>query len=255
MVVFAFLNPILNFLFGWTEALPPFWAIIILSFIIALIITFCYKWFTDQDLMKRLKTELKEFQKEMKELKEHPEQVMAIQKKAMETNMKYMTQSLKPTLITFIPIILIFGWLQATYAFEPLTPGNEFSISMQFEKGVVDGQALLTAPSEITILSNATQTLGGGQASWTLQGEKEGEYFLSYDFNNRKFSNKILITSQRGYAPQVTPVTDEQVKSITIDYDKLIVMNLFGWKLGWLGTYIIFSIVFSMGLRKLMKLY
>ena len=41
--------------------------------------------------MKRLKTELKELQKEMKELKNHPEKAMAVQKKAMDTNMKYET--------------------------------------------------------------------------------------------------------------------------------------------------------------------
>jgi uncharacterized membrane protein (DUF106 family) len=32
-------------------------------------------------------------------------------------------------------------------------------------------------------------------------------------------------------------------------------MNLFGWEVGWLGTYIVFSIVFSMGLRKILKLH
>ena len=40
---------------------------------------------------------------------------MEVQKLAMEKNMKYMLQSLKPTLFTFIPIIFIFSWLRTYY--------------------------------------------------------------------------------------------------------------------------------------------
>ena len=50
-------------------------------------------------------------------------------------------------------------------------------------------------------------------------------------------------------------IEDGTVKSIFVDRGKLIVLNLFGWKLGWLGAYIIFSIVFSMGLRKILKIH
>ena len=32
-------------------------------------------------------------------------------------------------------------------------------------------------------------------------------------------------------------------------------VSLFGWKPGWLGVYIIFSIIFSMVLRKLLKIH
>ncbi|MBS3127518.1 DUF106 domain-containing protein [Candidatus Woesearchaeota archaeon] len=255
MAFFDFIKPVMEFLFGWVLVLPPFWAILLISFLIALLITFCYKWFTNQDLMKQLKEEMKAFQKEIKELKAEPEKAMAVQKKAMETNMKYMMQSLKPTLITFIPIILIFGWLQGAFAYEPLMPGTEFSVSMQFEKGVIDGEATLKAPEGIKIVSDAVQTMGAGQASWTLKGEKEGEYFLEFTFNDRKFSKKVLITQERTYEEALTFIEDPQVKSVSINYEKLIIMDLLGWELGWLGSYIIFSILFSLGLRKAMKLY
>ena len=75
------LNPLLNPLLG----LHPLFSLIILSFFISLIITLVYKAMTDQDLMKQLKAETKEFQKEMKELKDHPKKMMAVQKKSMQT--------------------------------------------------------------------------------------------------------------------------------------------------------------------------
>ena len=53
----------------------------------------------------------------MKTLRSDPDKMMVVQRKAMETNMKYMMQSMRPTLFTLIPIIVIFGWLNATLAF------------------------------------------------------------------------------------------------------------------------------------------
>jgi len=65
--------------------------------------------------MKEIKQEMKDLQKKMKEFKDQPEKAMAIQKQIMEKTMKQMMQSIKPTLITFLPIILIFTWLRSYY--------------------------------------------------------------------------------------------------------------------------------------------
>ncbi|MFC1801814.1 EMC3/TMCO1 family protein, partial [Nanoarchaeota archaeon] len=120
----AFLEGVLNPVLDPLLNLGPFWAILIISLVISLLITLIYKLVTNQKKMKELKTEMKESQKKMKELKDQPEKVMAMQKAAMKKNLEYMKHSFKPTLITFIPIILIFGWLQGSLAFEPIMPGQ-----------------------------------------------------------------------------------------------------------------------------------
>src|SRR3989344_2060351 len=122
MVFENLLNPV----FAPLLNLPTLWAVILLSFLISLIITIIYKYTTDQNLMKSLKEEMKEMQKEMKELRNNPEKAMQVQKKVMKTNGKYMMQSLKSTLYSFLPIILIFGWMNAHLAYIPILPGQEF---------------------------------------------------------------------------------------------------------------------------------
>ena len=96
-------------------SIPAPWNVLLMSFILTLIMTLLYKFFTDQKLMKELKDDMKALQAEMKLLKDNPEKMMETQKKAMEKNMKYLLQSLKPTLITFIPILVIFAWLHAYF--------------------------------------------------------------------------------------------------------------------------------------------
>ncbi len=246
----AFLDPVLNPLLK----LPILLALILISFIIALIISVIYKYTTNQDLMKSLKEEMKSFQKQIKELKQDPQKMMAVQKKAMEVNMKYMMQSMKSTLFTFIPIIIIFGWMTAHLAYEPIRPGQDFTTTVQFAENMDGNIELSSFPKGITIDSNATKEIKDSKVSWLLMGN-EGEYQLEYKFDGQTYKKDVLITNEQNYKEPITKLKDSKIKTIQIDNAPLKMLNLFGWKIGWLGSYIIFSIVFSMLLRKLMKLY
>ena len=241
------LNPILNPLLG----MHPLFSLIILSFFISLIITLVYKAMTDQDLMKQLKAEMKEFQKEMKELKDHPEKMMAVQKKAMQTNMKYMGLSMKPTLVTFIPIIIIFGWMHAHLAYEPILPGQDFTVTTQFKNA--EGNIKLSVPEGLRIISSSIQEIEYDKSNWVLNGIL-GEYVLEYEFEDIKYTQELIISNQLEYKSPIKPVKNDKLKSLNINNQKLKVMNLFGWQVGWLGTYIIFSLIFSLSMRKMMNL-
>jgi len=254
MGMLSFLDPVMDFIFGWLLNLSYFWAILILSLVLSLVISLIYKYTTNQSLMRDLKMETKELQKEMKQLKNEPQKMMLVQKKAMETNMKYMMHSFRPMLFTFIPIIIIFGWMSSHFAYYPITPGEEFSTTIFLEDA--DGNATLVAPEGIKLLSDATQELETTNATWKLKGE-EGDYLLEFQHKGKSYTKDIYITNKKAYATPIKPVKDGNVKSITLSNKPVKILNLYikGWKLGWIGTYIIFSIVFSMMLRKILKLH
>ena len=257
MGFFSFLDPVLNFIFGPLLNLSPFYAIMIMSFLISLIIVLIYKFATNQTLMKQLKSEIKELQKQAKELKAFPDKAMAIQKKAMQTNMKYMMQSMKATLITFIPIIIVFGWLQAHFAFVAIMPDQEFTMTINFEDDV-QGNVSIAVPEGIEILGNSIQKIENNNAVFSLMG-KSGVYDsppIEFTYNNVLYSKEVIITPDKEFIEPIKVIRgSESVKSIETGNAKNIIMNLFGWKLGWLGSYIIFAFIFSLLLRKLMKVY
>ena len=245
----SFLDPILNPLLQ----LPVLWVVIIISLVISVIITIVYKLMTNQDLMKQLKDELKEFQKETKELKAHPEKMMEVQKKAMQTNMKYMSHSMRSTLVTFVPIILLFGWMNANIAYDPILPGQEFTTTATFAANTA-GTISLDVPEGISMDGNSTKQIEDGEVVWVLKGN-EGEYLLEYAFNNEKYSQEVLITGLQAYKPIITKIKESKLKTLEINNKPKKVMDLGFWKVGWLGAYIIFSIIFSMLLRKVLKVY
>ena len=242
----------LNIIFAPLLKLPVLWTVIIMSFLVSIIIIVITKYTTDQTLMKKLKDDIKDYQKQAKELKNEPAKAMEVQKKSMELNMKYMMHSFKPTLITFIPIILIFGWMSSTFAYESIKTNQEFSVSAFFDKNA-GGNAELIITEGITSADSKIKKIENGKAAWALKGT-EGEHILEFLYNNEKQQKSILITNTEKYIEPIKK-TNGAIKSIQIDYKPRKILNLFGWKLGWLGTYIIFSIIFTMTLRKFMKVY
>ena len=237
-------SPLLNF--------PTLLAIIILSFLISLIITIVYKYTTDQNLMKQLKEEVKEFQKEAKELKKEPDKAMAVQKKSMQTNMKYMMHSMKSTLYSILPIIIIFSWMNANFAYDPISAGKDFTTTVTFDDNV-RGTIELSVPRGIVIDGSEIKEVKDSEVKWVLNGGN-GEYLLEYIFDGKKYNKEVLI-SENKYREPVKRIGDKVIKLIEIDHEPKKPLNLFGWKIGWLGTYIIFSILFSIIIRKIIKVY
>ena len=109
------LETFFNFVFGPVLALGNPWNIIVISFILTLIVNLAMKFFTNQHVMKSLKEETEFFKQEMKKFKNDPQKLIEIQKQSMETSMKYLKHSLPATLVTLLPLLLIFGWLRTTF--------------------------------------------------------------------------------------------------------------------------------------------
>ncbi len=255
MGFFSFLDPAMDVLFGWLLNMSYFWAIFILSLVLAIMISLIYKYTTNQSLMKDLKMEIKELQKETKTLKHDPKKMMSVQKKAMETNMKYMMHSMKPMIFTFIPIIIIFGWMSAHFGYYPIMPGEEFTTTVSMGEEMM-GDITLIAPEGLELLSDEIQSIEDGKASWDLKGE-EGEYLLEYWYGDKSYAKDLLITNNKAYEPPVKGFRRKDIKSISVEHQPVKILNIYikGWKLGWIGTYIIFSLIFSLLIRKWLKIY
>lgn len=253
MGFFDFLNPALDFLLGWLLYLPPFWGILTITIIISVIVTLVYKYATDQSLMKQIKGEMKELQKQMKELKDNPEKAKEVQGKFMSLNSKYTMESFKPSLYYLIPLLIIFGWLSAHMGYEPIMPNEEFTIKLEFQKNIT-GNVGVDVIKGVDAIGEKVKEIKNGVAEFNFKGEK-GNYLLEFRHGDKTYKKEVLITEERKYKEPVAIISDGELEKITTSNKETIALNLFGWKLGWLGTYILFSIIFSMGLRKVLGVY
>ena len=248
----SFLDPV----FGWSLLLPPIVGIFILSLIITLLINLIYKFTTNQEEMKRLKTQINESQKKIKSLmKENPKKAMKIQEEAMQANMQYMGKSLKPMIFTFIPIIFIFSWMNAHYTYAPLAAGEPLTVSVEFIDGF-SGNATLTSATLTTPSITVPVQLVDDKpvASFAISGA-QGKHDFKIAYEQFTYDAAVWF----GEKPQ-KPIFPGKgpVQEIVVNYPKVHPLGSFhigSWYPGWLALYIIFSLVLSISTRKLMKIY
>lgn len=90
-------------------------AIIVISFLATLFITIISYFLTDKELMRRIKQKQKVLREEMKKYRDNPEKMLEINKQMMEDFPHQMKQSLKITVVTLVPMLLLFGWLRRVF--------------------------------------------------------------------------------------------------------------------------------------------
>ncbi len=91
-------------------------AIIILSLIVTLFITIVTYFMTDRARMKEIKAKQKALRVEIKKFKHDPAKMMELNKQMMEDMPEQLKHSFKPMLVTIVPLLLLLGWLRATFA-------------------------------------------------------------------------------------------------------------------------------------------
>lgn len=240
----SYLGPLLN-------SFGIFWFIVFISFIVSLLTIIIYKYTTNQKMMKTYREDLKRMQAELKKNMSNQQKAMQIQKDMMDKNMRLLTHSMTSTLITLIPLGILFLWLNTNLTYVPIAENAQFTVTVSFDDYV--GNAVLDVPKGMTIVDNATKEITN-IVDWRLSGQK-GEYLLEWKVGDKSYTKDVVIGEGQNYAEKTQKYNDGIVKQIDINYKPQKVLNLLGWQLGWLGTYIIFSIIFSMVLRKILKVY
>ena len=246
------MDPISEFVFS----LPPIVSIAMVALLVTLFTSLVYKFVTDQNMMKILKKELKDLQKMMKEHRDKPEKVMALQKKAMEKNMEYMKHSMRPTLFTMIPLILLFGWLNSHIAYYPLVPGETFEVWADMQTGAEGFVELEVYPPtpNFEILSDNPQEISEAEVRWMLRGP-EGEYLLRYTFSGETLEQEIIVTQQPEYRQPTQQVRSDKFRSLNVGNQRVEPLSFIGLNWSWIWSYILLSILFSTIIRKSLKIH
>lgn len=103
----------MNFITNFAQK-NPLLSVIIFSFIIAFFITLLYKKLTDQKKLQQIEKKQKELRDSLKKETDQ-KKIMEIQKEMIHYSMESLKLSLKPLLISFVPIVIVIGLLDKMY--------------------------------------------------------------------------------------------------------------------------------------------
>lgn len=250
-------NAILNLIFSPFLNLGPAIVIAIFGALISIITTIIYKYTTPQKELKELREESSKIQKRIRELQkkasepEAQKEMMKLNSKILAISGKQMKYTMNSTLITFIPLILIFSWINANYAYQPLAPNQEFNITFSFEK-LPQNYSLEILPEGVEIM-NKTVDYSKNIIIYSLKGT-EGVYLLSFNYDNEKKEKEIIITNKQKYSKPVESFSKENLKKIIIS-NKPLRIRILGISMSWIWYYIIIALITSSLFRKFFKVY
>jgi len=93
----------------------PMVSLLLISLFLGIISTLCYKYLTNQKMIKETKDDMKRLQEEMKLLKDDPNKMLEKQKELMQKNAPLMKESFKVVFYTIIPFGVIFLLVREAY--------------------------------------------------------------------------------------------------------------------------------------------
>jgi uncharacterized membrane protein (DUF106 family) len=91
-------------------------SIIVIASLVSLFISLINYFVMDKDKVRKMKSRQKELNKEMKENKHNPEKVLELNKELMSHIGENFRHSIKPMLITIIPVLVVFSWIKNIFA-------------------------------------------------------------------------------------------------------------------------------------------
>lgn len=232
------------------------WIVIaVIALFVSIGISFIQKYKGNQPKIRRLKQDIKKLRKKLKKHKNDTDKMMEVQGEMTTKNLEVMKESFRPMVYYIIPTLLIFLWMGSSLAYEPLQPNQPFNVTLQLEENYEENlnDVTLTFSPELQIVSS-TIIEEDNRLTWTLQGG-EDDYNLLFEGPGFSESKSIFVTEQRRYT---TPVEEGQspIQNVIIgnkDVTPLGDISIFGWTPGWLGTYILFNVLFGFSTRKLLR--
>ena len=99
----------------------PKFSIVVISGFVSLLIRLVNYFVMDKEKVKSGRERQKELQNQMKEHKSNPQKMMELQKEMMSHVGENFKHSLKPMMITMIPILVVFYWIRNI--FTDILPG------------------------------------------------------------------------------------------------------------------------------------
>jgi len=249
----------------------PWVAMILISFLTALLMLFIYKKTSNQAAIRQVKSQIKASLLELRLYQNDFRTLLSSQKELLTANWRYLLLNFKPLLIMIIPIFLILAQLNLWFNYKSIQPGETFLLKVKFIDEVdMEGINLdLKAPKGLTVETPVLRIIDEKEADWRLRLEDQVSEALIITVNGQRFQKEIpSIKNSLGRVstirvrknlwqellyPGEKPLPAESViKRIEVVYPEQR-LNCLGIGFHWLVAYFLLSIIFGLALKRPFK--
>lgn len=249
--------------------LNPWVGMAVISFLTGLIMLIIFKYTSNQKAIRRTKDKIKAHLLEMRLYKDSLAVTLKAQGSILRANLRYMSYSLIPLLIMFVPVILILIQLNFWFNYSPLEPGESvlLKVKLKQEYNPVDLDLRLESSPFFVEEVPPLRIEEENEIDWRLAFTEKGNHTLVLRVGNERLEKSIAVgnsrlqrlsplrvqrnLSQELFYPTEPPLPpDSPVISIEIVYVTQ-GLNLFGLSVHWLIAFFVLSVVFGFSFKGL----
>ncbi|MCL4400682.1 MAG: EMC3/TMCO1 family protein [Candidatus Parvarchaeota archaeon] len=213
-----------------------------------------YLLIVDHEIVRNSKSRMKELQAELKQLKPDDPKFKEVYSQLMHENSKVMKQSMKPTFVTFVPFIIVFLLMSTFFSYTPIAVGSQV-------QSVLSGQVNGTITFQnncVTINDSANLTLLSSKLPTQLPATINSGTCTVFLSQNGKTYNASLVGLIGSNQEKTYSMGNA---SISFSPNPLVIATLpfsiplIGNQLNWFWTYLIFSLITSLTLNRILIRY
>ena len=262
---------IFEILFFPFRAMSPWVAMILISFLTALLMLFVFRYTSNQEGIREVKNRIKAHLLEIRLFKDSLTISLKAQGWILRCNLKYIGYSAKPLLVMIVPLLLILIQLNLWFGYQSLSPGQEavLKAEMQEDLSLLDTEFMIETSSGLEVETPPLRIEEDLEVNWRIRAKEAGIHELKFVLNGEEFVKKVAVAQKplskissvkvhrnfmsELFNPGEPPIPGGiPVRSIEIKYPSKH-MNLFGWRIHWIIVYFALSILFGFSFKGVFK--
>ena len=253
------------------RGLSPWFGLVVVSFLTALLMLEVYKLTSNQSAIRRAKDRIKAHLLEMRLYKDSLRVTLRAQAGILKANLAYMGANIKPLLVMIVPLVLILARLSVWYDRAPLRPGEETLVKVRLVESA-DPVALglrIETPPAVEVSSPAVRIPDEHEVVWRIRALAAGRGLIVVRAGDRALEKAVAVggdrlapvsaiasrgsIAKRVLYPGEAPLPDgTPVRSIEVLYPAAS-LSAFGVGVHWLVAYLVLSIAFGFALKGVFK--
>ena len=247
------------------------WAVLVLSVLTGVAMLLIFKAATDQDALVAARRVLTGRVYEMGLYQDHLGVLARIQRDLFTANLRYLRHSLPALLVMLVPMVLILAQMDARFGHRPFRPGETTLVTATLDQdqvGLLGGIRLVTPPG-VVVEAQPVRDFRGAKVTWRVSVVAEGEHEVEVVLPDGTGATKLVVAGEG--APRLAAVREREslrrvflnpaepplggnqpVASIALALPARELVYA-GVRTNWLVALIVFSMVFGLQLKDVLR--
>ena len=259
------LTPLFDLLCGPFRALPPIWAMAVISLLSGVAMVWVFGKVSDQATIKLLREQIRGNLIGVRLFQSDIGVVLRLQRQIFGDTFRYMKLALVPMVVLLVPVLLIMTQLNLRFAVRPLAPGEPAVVKAHVrDVSALDQPVRLETSGGVAVETPGVRIPSAAEVAWRVRANAAGTHRIVVHVGGESVEAHLVAGGAWGAVPQQRtgrgafdtllypgeqPIArTDNVEAVVIGYPELD-LRVFGMTVNWLVAFFVLSMGFGFAFK------